>query len=181
MKLKLLASLFIILTQALSGFGQHLPIDPETNKVAYVEEVQLDTMVRSSSIQSACKDWFSNYYKDAPQTPLGKKFRGGIARNANFPVFKRLYGRGGADIAGGFMEYTISVSVGTKGRYCITISDFMHKDPATGNNFGAPENFYAVNTCQSAVMKYYMDQINVFSTELIESLKSYVESNTIEM
>jgi hypothetical protein len=180
MKLKLLSSTFAFLLVT-AGFAQHLPIDPETNKVAFVEEVQLDTMVRSSSIQNACREWFTNYYKEGEPVTLSGRLKGKMSKSANFPVFKRLYGRGGADIAGGFVDYTISVNIGTKGRYVISISDFMHKDPATGNNFGAPENFYCVSSSQSAVMKYYMDQINFFSTELMESLKTYVESNTIEL
>jgi hypothetical protein len=177
MRLKLLYSLFtgcLMFTQAL---GQHLPIDPETNKITYLEEVQLDTNVTAGSIHSACAAWVSSYYKNSDQLQTNNKIRGRMVKNANFPVFRRLYGRGGVDVEGGFIQYTISFIIHTKGRYTIAISDFRHTDPATGKNYGSPEEFYAMSSRDFAIMKYYMDQIDTFSKELMQSAKSYVEGS----
>ena len=150
----------------------NLPIDMETNTIAYTEVVVLDTTLKKDELYSRAREWFAKTYKSANSViQMDDKAEGKIVGRASIPI---TYNNIGIIAPGGSISYNISVYV-KDGKYKYEFENFQHQ--GDGNkipSYGSCTKM--LNTTDKnfgiGMQKTYNIYLNQMHTDIIETISN---------
>ena len=160
----------------------NLPIDMETNTIAYTEVVVLDTTLKKDELYSRAREWFAKTYKSANSViQMDDKAEGKIVGRASIPL---TYSTMGNNPSAGSISYNISVYV-KDGKYKYEFANFQHqgdgnKIPSYGSctkMLNTTDKYFGIG--MQKTYNVYLNQMHTDIIETISSLKSTLALKSI--